>query len=129
MKWKQAAGVVRSNKALATALRANHKLGEVALPPKRRVPARSFDIARAVDTAMARGTSTGMQGHRDAMRAALERRRLLQHTADASPLADEQAERQRRLRVLQGTFGMWKDRDDIPKDGLQYQLEARSEWD
>jgi len=42
-------------------------------------------------------------------------------------LAD--VERSRRREILKGTSGIWKDRRDTPKDGLQYQLEARAEWD
>ncbi|MFB9241621.1 hypothetical protein IV454_18255 [Massilia antarctica] len=39
-----------------------------------------------------------------------------------------QSERARRLAALNAAFGMWKDRDDTPKDGLQYQIESRAEW-
>jgi len=42
---------------------------------------------------------------------------------------EQDAERNRRREVLRQTAGMWKDRRDSMKDGLQYQLEARAEWD
>lgn len=38
-------------------------------------------------------------------------------------------ERSRRREVLKRTSGIWKDRRDTPKDGVQYQQEARAEWD
>ncbi|WP_166880958.1 hypothetical protein [Massilia mucilaginosa] len=38
-------------------------------------------------------------------------------------------ERARRLEVLMGIFGMWKGRQDLPQDGLAYQLEIPAEWD
>lgn len=41
----------------------------------------------------------------------------------------EQTERERKLSILRRTQGMWKERSDVPKDGLQYQIETRSEWD
>lgn len=39
------------------------------------------------------------------------------------------ADRARRLQLLQRTAGIWKDRADVPKDGLDYQREERAEWD
>ncbi|MCY0914098.1 hypothetical protein [Massilia antarctica] len=54
--------------------------------------------------------------------------------AQAAPGGPEAAddalrsERARRLAALNAAFGMWKDRDDTPKDGLQYQIESRAEW-
>lgn len=37
--------------------------------------------------------------------------------------------RARRLELLKRTAGIWKDRADVPKDGLAYQQEERAEWD
>lgn len=39
------------------------------------------------------------------------------------------AEREQRRQVLRRVRGMWKERVDAPRDGLQYQLESRAEWD
>ncbi|NHZ88948.1 hypothetical protein F2P45_07930 [Massilia sp. CCM 8733] len=36
--------------------------------------------------------------------------------------------REQRSAALKEMFGAWKDRDDTPKDGLQYQIESRAEW-
>ncbi|ATQ76309.1 hypothetical protein CR152_18565 [Massilia violaceinigra] len=36
--------------------------------------------------------------------------------------------RARRTAALNSMFGMWKDRGDTPKDGLQFQKEMREEW-
>lgn len=36
--------------------------------------------------------------------------------------------REQRAAALKEMFGAWKDRDDTPKDGLQYQIESRAEW-
>ena len=46
-----------------------------------------------------------------------------------SAVQSPDVDRVRRLEVLMGTFGMWKGKGDMPQDGLQYQLEARAEWD
>lgn len=45
--------------------------------------------------------------------------------AAAAPDDDQRA---RRLAILRRTAGMWKDRADIAKDGMQFQLAARAEW-
>ncbi len=43
---------------------------------------------------------------------------------------EELAERRaKRLEVLKKTCGLWKDRDDVPKDGLEYQNMIREEWE
>ncbi|MDQ1818015.1 hypothetical protein RBA41_32420 [Massilia sp. CCM 9210] len=53
--------------------------------------------------------------------------------ANHSPNEQESSEealksaRARRTAALNSMFGMWKDRDDTPKDGLQYQIETRAE--
>jgi hypothetical protein len=36
--------------------------------------------------------------------------------------------RARRLAALQAAEGLWKDRTDIPKDGVQVQEQLRAEW-
>lgn len=39
-------------------------------------------------------------------------------------------ERERkRLEALKGIFGLWADREDIPKDGVEYQRQLRAEWE
>lgn len=38
------------------------------------------------------------------------------------------AARERRLLALQAAEGLWKDRTDIPKDGVEAQEQLRSEW-
>lgn len=37
-------------------------------------------------------------------------------------------QRSRRAEALKKIEGMWKDRADIPKDGVEYQNQIRSEW-
>lgn len=40
------------------------------------------------------------------------------------------AERERRrLGALKAIFGLWADREDIPKDGVEYQRQLRAEWE
>lgn len=46
---------------------------------------------------------------------------------DDSPEAIE-ASRQKRLAALKATFGLWKNRADVPQDGVEYQEGLRSEW-
>ena len=36
--------------------------------------------------------------------------------------------RQRRLAALQAAQGLWKDRTDVPNDGVEYQEQLRAEW-
>jgi hypothetical protein len=38
------------------------------------------------------------------------------------------ANQEKRMQALDLVFGMWKDRDDVPKDGLAFQQEMRKEW-
>jgi hypothetical protein len=38
------------------------------------------------------------------------------------------AARERRFLALQAAEGLWKDRTDIPKDGVEAQEQLRSEW-
>lgn len=35
---------------------------------------------------------------------------------------------QQRLQAISIIFGIWKDRSDMPKDGVDYQENMRSEW-
>lgn len=35
----------------------------------------------------------------------------------------------KRMEALSKCFGLWKDRTDIPKDGLEYQRMMREGWD
>ncbi|NRR29219.1 hypothetical protein HSX11_03375 [Oxalobacteraceae bacterium] len=37
--------------------------------------------------------------------------------------------RQRRRAAIQKSVGLWKDRTDIPTDGLEYQRQLRGEWE
>lgn len=43
---------------------------------------------------------------------------------DMSPAA----RRQRRLAALEAAQGLWKNRKDIPTDGVEYQEQLRAEW-
>lgn len=47
---------------------------------------------------------------------------------DKKPLIDPEREH-KRLEALRGIFGLWANRDDIPKDGVEYQRQLRSEWE
>ncbi len=38
------------------------------------------------------------------------------------------AARERRFLALRAAEGLWKDRTDIPKDGVEAQEQLRSEW-
>ena len=38
------------------------------------------------------------------------------------------ANRARRAAALKAAEGLWKDRTDIPKDGVEYQNQLRAEW-
>ncbi|MYM65404.1 hypothetical protein GTP45_00970 [Pseudoduganella sp. FT55W] len=40
----------------------------------------------------------------------------------------KEQERQKRLEAIDLIFGMWKNRTDIPQDGLAFQEELRAEW-
>jgi hypothetical protein len=55
-----------------------------------------------------------------------------EHTAPATlPVRtndEKQERRRRRLAALAAAEGIWKDRTDIPLDGVQYQNELRDEW-
>ena len=49
--------------------------------------------------------------------------------ADAVPAHDALAQaRARRLAALQAAEGLWKDRTDIPRDGVTAQEQLRAEW-
>lgn len=39
-----------------------------------------------------------------------------------------EGQRQKRLQAIDLIFGIWRDRTDIPKDGLAYQEKMRAEW-
>lgn len=39
-----------------------------------------------------------------------------------------EAARRRRIAALKAAEGLWKDRTDVPKDGVQAQGELRAEW-
>jgi hypothetical protein len=44
------------------------------------------------------------------------------------PSGAPEEQRRRRAEALQALEGMWKNRSDIPLDGVEYQKQARSEW-
>jgi hypothetical protein len=48
---------------------------------------------------------------------------------EPQPLSPKEAKRIRLAAALKAAEGLWKDRTDIPKDGVQYQENLRSEWD
>lgn len=43
-------------------------------------------------------------------------------------LAPLEMARQRRAVALKAAEGLWKDRSDVPKDGVQVQEQLRTEW-
>lgn len=47
---------------------------------------------------------------------------------EPQPLESLEARRHRRLAALNAAEGLWKDRTDIPKDGVEYQNKLRGEW-
>ncbi len=47
---------------------------------------------------------------------------------EARPLSPIEAKRIRLAAALKAAEGLWKDRTDIPKDGVKYQDQLRSEW-
>jgi hypothetical protein len=50
-------------------------------------------------------------------------------TAPPEPVTTPQEARRRRLRAaLAAAEGLWKDRQDVPKDGVEYQEQLRAEW-
>jgi hypothetical protein len=60
----------------------------------------------------------------------------LKHPEEVSPDAitkapspkDPAEARRRRIAALEGVFGIWAERKDIPADGLDYERELRAEW-
>lgn len=44
------------------------------------------------------------------------------------PAGTVEEQHRRRLEAVKRAEGLWKDRDDIPKDGVEYQEKLRSEW-
>ncbi len=44
------------------------------------------------------------------------------------PLSPMEVKRARLSAALKAAEGLWKDRTDIPKDGVEYQEQLRSEW-
>jgi len=44
------------------------------------------------------------------------------------PAGTVEEQHRRRLAAVKRAEGLWKDRDDIPKDGVEYQEKLRSEW-
>ncbi len=59
--------------------------------------------------------------------AILESRQEAQALATPGTAPAEDIARAQRIEALQGIFGLWKGRDDVPQDGLAYQLEIRAE--
>lgn len=48
--------------------------------------------------------------------------------AQVPPFDSVEERRARRMKALKAVSGLWKDRKDIPDDGVDYQRLARSEW-
>jgi hypothetical protein len=46
----------------------------------------------------------------------------------AQDSADDEQDRQRRREAVGYIFGLWKNRDDTPKDAVAYQKAIRAEW-
>lgn len=67
-----------------------------------------------------------------AKRRGTSRAQLVREAVDRYVGAEAQSEADKRREAdenLRAAFGLWKDRTDIPTDGLEYQLAIRSEWD
>jgi len=62
------------------------------------------------------GTSANVRPHAE-----------LASNAEGAPAIVE-ASRLRRAAALKAAEGLWKDRADIPKDGVEYQNQLRAEW-
>ena len=43
-------------------------------------------------------------------------------------IAPQEARLQRLRAALMAAEGLWKDREDVPKDGVEYQEQLRTEW-
>ncbi len=44
------------------------------------------------------------------------------------PLSPMEMKRRRLAAALKAAEGLWKDRNDMPNDGVEYQEQLRSEW-
>ena len=44
------------------------------------------------------------------------------------PLPSQEERRRRRAAALKAAEGLWKNRTDIPKDGVEFQEQLRAEW-
>lgn len=44
------------------------------------------------------------------------------------PLSPVEVKRRRLAAALKAAEGLWKDRKDMPTDGVEYQEQLRSEW-
>jgi hypothetical protein len=44
------------------------------------------------------------------------------------PVGTRDEQQRRREDAIKRAEGLWKDRTDIPKDGVEYQEKIRSEW-
>jgi hypothetical protein len=120
--WKQIGKAKRQyhgglHGAAASALRGSASVGKLHAPA-----AKATAIAQPRGAVKRNYQINDLVGNRR-LGAAQNKPELPEATA---PQVDDRA---RRLAILRQTAGMWKDRTDIPKDGLQYQLEARAEWD
>ncbi|CAN7586871.1 hypothetical protein LJR289_004235 [Pseudoduganella sp. LjRoot289] len=64
------------------------------------------------------------------LKKALDDGRLPSAPPAASQMAEDtiEARRARRMAALKRVAGIWKDRPDIPADGLEYQRAMRAEW-
>jgi hypothetical protein len=62
------------------------------------------------------------------MREAMYRSKRKEPTVPEPPLTPVKAARQRRQAALKMAEGLWKDRPDTVKDGVQAQEQLRNEW-
>jgi hypothetical protein len=62
------------------------------------------------------------------MAEAIHRGKRQEPTVPESQLSLVEAARRRRVAALKVAEGLWKDRTDIPKDGVQAQEQLRAEW-
>lgn len=57
----------------------------------------------------------------------VEKQTALVENAEPAPTQQEERHR-RRIAALKAAEGLWKNRTDISKDGLEYQEQLRAEW-
>jgi len=62
------------------------------------------------------------------MGAAKQRNPDVEQADKSSVVTLQDSPRRRRLAALQAAQGLWKNRSDIPRDGVEFQQQLRAEW-